>query len=540
MPPSSPHDAFPPHVGQRHPGVGLSTPVLDRLVAMTASALRADVVQISLIEGDYVFPVASVGAPAVPKPRQHSLCNLTVDHDALLCIEDLQLDPRTADLASDRYTAYRFYAGAPLRTPDGRAQGTLSILAPEPRSLTPEHREMVLHVAALLERNLASPDGDALSSTEKRARINEERLTLALESAELGLWDWHVTSGRVDFTDRWATMLGYDPDELDPSLATWEALLHPDDTDAVMKTLQEHLDGKTAIYETEHRLRAKDGSWRWIQDRGRVTERAADGSPIRAIGIHRDITQRRAWEAATREAKREAQRMNHLQSALLANINHELRTPLTAILGFSEILMTHDDPDTQDYAAMIHRGSKRLLRTFETIFDLTQIEGNDVELYREPADATVLARQTLDAFSGDADAKGLLLTLDAPSSEVSLQTDAFVVRRILSHLLSNALKFTDTGRITVAVRPERDTVIFDVRDTGHGMHPDYQDAAFDAFTQESEGIGRTYEGCGLGLHITGRLVRLLEGTIEIDSTPDVGTTVRVRLPRYAPSLSSAA
>ncbi|NBC16270.1 MAG: PAS domain-containing protein, partial [Bacteroidetes bacterium] len=295
----------------------------------------------------------------------------------------------------------------------------------------------------------------------------------------------------------------------------------------------------TATYEAEYRLRTKDGSWRWIQDRGRVTERAPDGAPIRAIGIHRDVTLRKQWETATREAELEARRMNRLKTAFLANINHELRTPLTAILGFSEVLMTHDDPTTQEYATMMHRSSQRLLRTFETIFDLTQIEDEDVRLHPQEVNATALARRVLSTFANEAEERGLTLSLEPSSPDATFTTDAYMVRRALTHLISNAIKFTDAGSVTLHVHGDDATVTYEVQDTGRGIRPDYLSRLFDAFTQESEGHARNYEGCGLGLHITSRLVDLLGGTLSVDSTPDAGTTVRIRLPRQPEPTSDA-
>ncbi|WP_277540283.1 PAS domain S-box protein [Haloarcula laminariae] len=119
-----------------------------------------------------------------------------------------------------------------------------------------------------------------------------ERLELALQGAELGVWDWNVETGDVTFDERWAGMLGYDASELDHRLETWEELVHPEDFERAWSTIDAHLAGETDIYHCEYRMRTRDGDYRWIRDIGRAVDRD-DGRPLRAVGIHRDITERK-------------------------------------------------------------------------------------------------------------------------------------------------------------------------------------------------------------------------------------------------------
>jgi PAS domain S-box-containing protein len=127
----------------------------------------------------------------------------------------------------------------------------------------------------------------AADITEQHAA--EERLELALRSANQGLWDWNLANNAVVFNDIWYTMLGYSPGELPMELGTWERLTHPEDLKKCYEAIGEHLAGNTAVYTCEHRMRCKDGSWRWILDVGEVTERDRDGTPIRLVGLHIDI-----------------------------------------------------------------------------------------------------------------------------------------------------------------------------------------------------------------------------------------------------------
>jgi len=127
-------------------------------------------------------------------------------------------------------------------------------------------------------------------------RRHQERPQLVIEGASLGTWDWNVVSGEVVFNDHWARMLGYEPREIAPNVSSWDLLLHPDDRDRVYQTLNAHLAGAASEYRCEARLRRKDGSWAWILDVGRVLERDASGAPVRATGVHMDVSMTRALE----------------------------------------------------------------------------------------------------------------------------------------------------------------------------------------------------------------------------------------------------
>ncbi|MFC1724081.1 PAS domain S-box protein [candidate division KSB1 bacterium] len=131
---------------------------------------------------------------------------------------------------------------------------------------------------------------------EKALEESEGRLELALKGADLGLWDWNIKTGEVVFNQRWAEMLGYSLDEIIPNVDSWYKLNHPEDVPLIEKALKDHFEGKTEIYETEHRMKTKSGEWKWILDRGRVFERDKKGNPLRATGTHLDITERKISE----------------------------------------------------------------------------------------------------------------------------------------------------------------------------------------------------------------------------------------------------
>ncbi len=133
---------------------------------------------------------------------------------------------------------------------------------------------------------------------EAQVRMNQDRFMMALDAGQLGFWDWNIVTNEVVFAGHWGSILGYGLDELAPNLGTWEQFIHPQDEPGVRALLHDHLEGRTGYYESEHRLRHRDGSWRWVLDRGRVVERTPDGRPLRALGTHADITTRKEAELA--------------------------------------------------------------------------------------------------------------------------------------------------------------------------------------------------------------------------------------------------
>lgn len=194
--------------------------------------------------------------------------------------------------------------------------------------------------------------------TERTQRIQEierlkERLELAIEGANLGVWDWDMTTDEVEFNNQWAEMLGYTLDELEPHLRAWESRVHPDDIDDVTAALEAHRQQQTDYYDTEHRMRTADGDWKWIRDLGRIVERDDENEPVRAVGIHLDINE---WK--TRERQLEA----------LNRVTQELMSA-----------------DTQEEVVEIG---------VETMRDLLGLDANSIHLYDDDADELVPVAST--------------------------------------------------------------------------------------------------------------------------------------------------
>lgn len=156
--------------------------------------------------------------------------------------------------------------------------------------------------------------------SEKKLKDTQQRLQLALEGAELGVWDWDIKNGEAKFNERWAEIIGYDLSEIEHSVDFWEERLHPDDRQEVHEELNKHLEGETDIYKSEHRMENKNGGWTWIKDVGKVFERDENGEPVRAVGIHEDITKRKKAEERLKESEKKYKELSEELESILDHI----------------------------------------------------------------------------------------------------------------------------------------------------------------------------------------------------------------------------
>ncbi|MDM8520469.1 PAS domain S-box protein [Anaerolineales bacterium HSG6] len=159
---------------------------------------------------------------------------------------------------------------------------------------------------------------------EETLRLTEERFELAIEGSNLGLWDWNIVTSEVIFNQRWTEMLGYELDEIEGHVRSWEKLMHPDDMPTVMETLTAHLEGDTLFYQNEHRLLTKSGEWKWIHDHGKVVVRDDNGKPLRVVGTHRDITEHKQMEETLKRIMRHSKRSEKLLRTIIDSTSNRI------------------------------------------------------------------------------------------------------------------------------------------------------------------------------------------------------------------------
>jgi PAS domain S-box-containing protein len=392
-------------------------------------------------------------------------------------------------------------------------------------------------------------------------RQSEERWQLALKGSNDGIWDWNLNTDEIFYSTRWKEMLGYEDHEIASNHNEWECRVHPDDREWVMQALADHLDKTTPYYVVEYRLRCKDGSYKWILDRGQALW-DEQGKPVRVVGSHTDICDRKQAEVALQQAKEEAEAANRAKSEFLANMSHELRTPLNAILGFSQLMNRNNsnlNPEQLENLSIITRSGEHLLTLINQVLDLSKIEAGRITVNEQNFDLYRLLDDLEDMFRLRADDKRLQLLFErSPDVPQYVRTDEVKLRQVLINLLNNALKFTESGGVSVRVVKKLNVerlkvectqelnvgrlkvedsqqfcnlqpanlqpliLAFEVEDTGIGITPEELDTIFEAFVQSKSGKA-SHEGTGLGLAITRQFVKLMGGEITVSSQQGYGS-----------------
>ncbi len=259
-----------------------------------------------------------------------------------------------------------------------------------------------------------------------------------------------------------------------------------------------------------------------------------------------DANARRLFEVVTRHVAalvrnarlfEDLRAANNVKRSFITRLSHELKTPLTAILGYAELLREELVAAGQalgaDGAATIEASGRKLLDMVESILEIAKLESNTAVLNPGRTNLADVAGERVTLFLPRASEKGLTLTLVADPARGTVWADPKRVRQVIDQLLSNAIKFTSAGGITVTIVPGDDDVACEVRDTGIGIAPEHLKSVFDAFHQLTEQIHLEYGGLGIGLALAKTLVERQGGTISVESQPGHGSTFSFTLPRSA-------
>jgi PAS domain S-box-containing protein len=276
---------------------------------------------------------------------------------------------------------------------------------------------------------------------------------------------------------------------------------------------------------------AAPGGARWIAWR-EVTVRSDAGTEMQSVG--RDVTDRVIAEHALADARDQAEAASRAKSRFLAMVSHEIRTPLNGILGMADLLGdTPLAPEQATYLTAMKTSGRTLVSFIEEMLDLAKIEAGRLDLVPRPFALAAFVEEAVELLGPRAQARGLEICgyVDErlPSRVVG---DAARLRQVIFNLVGNAIKFTESGGVSIIIEPgaQPDEIVIAVRDTGIGIAAEDQARVFLEFEQADIGSTRRFEGIGLGLTICKRIVERMAGSIAVDSTPGQGATFRVTVP----------
>ncbi len=377
----------------------------------------------------------------------------------------------------------------------------------------------------------------ALGVAHRGVKDNEERLMMAMDVAQIAVWEWDVGTGQMTWSTDPEVLFGFPHGAFGTDLRMFRAV-HPEDKEAVESAVQAAMTGGSN-YECEYRIVRPDGATVWVTERGRVLQ-TEEGRVRKLVGVSRDVSaQRRAEQErerlliSERRARDEAERQSRIKDEFLATLSHELRTPMNAILGWLSMLAKGDVVRNPDQAmAVIQRNAHVQAKLIEDLLEMNKLVSGTVRLDREAIDLRTTLDASMQALQPTAEAKSILVVSTVDPSVPSILADGRRVQQVLWNLLHNAVKFTPPGgRIDILVTRVDSAVRVVVKDTGQGISADFLPFVFDRFRQADSSTTRGAWGLGLGLSIAKHLVELHGGSIEAFSDGlGRGATFLVQLP----------
>jgi PAS domain S-box-containing protein len=363
---------------------------------------------------------------------------------------------------------------------------------------------------------------------------------MLLESADDGI-SFYDSKWNLKFANNaFYSVIGYSREEylkINP-----EEFIHPDDKGfpaAKIEALRNQ-----GYHEAELRLRNKDGHYISLSSRS-VIVKGETGEVLGALTISRDITQTKQVHEELIKANIVAETSSRLKTSFLANISHEIRTPLNSVVGFSNLLLSNSlsQETKEEYIEHINHNSEKLLQIIGDIIDLSRLESSQIEITYEESSVNSIVSEVVDEarLVIKRNEKPLILNVKNQFEETTdlIFTDRIWLKRVLSHLMDNAVKFTLTGTIEFSYFLVNEDLFFKIKDTGIGISKENLSRIFEEFRQEIDGHHRPFEGLGIGLTLAKEVIERMGGKIHVESEKGVGSEFSFSIPyRRAGSLKT--
>lgn len=366
------------------------------------------------------------------------------------------------------------------------------------------------------------------------SRNKDERLLNAFAASDKGYWDWDIEKGELFFSEMACEILGYEPSELAVlTFSKYGDMLSPEYRNDYFTTLNNHLKRNTDSFYMEYRVKKKNGELLWILDKGRITATDSKNNPTRMSGVLTDITRVKKVEYQLRKTQKKLENTLKFKNKLVDFLSTNIREPFNSIIGFSEYLKYNPDisaDERETIIARLHQDASRAFSTTTDLLEITRIDDGKVKVKMENVMLYDLLQEMETLFKDKLSEKQLLLSYKK-SKDRSLRVDIDILKRILSIIMDNAIKFSyNNDKIEVSWERENGHFLLHIRDYGVGMTIREQRKVF-KINETFINTGTLGEnGFGLGLIIAERLARLIEGKISFSSSKNDGTEFLILLP----------
>jgi PAS domain S-box-containing protein len=382
---------------------------------------------------------------------------------------------------------------------------------------------------ALIETLRFGRENERLLEQVKQAK---ERLDLALEAADILIWDWDARRGNTLLDGSWASIFGVGKEASARTLDELAAMVHPEDLPKVRQALTDCLKRTEHEYIAEHRVKTLTGNWIWSLSRGRVVERDASGGVLRMTGINVDIDNRKRAEAELLAAVQREKELSEMKSKFVSTASHEFRTPLATMLSSAELLEHYSEslspPEKLNLLRTIQSGAKRMSEMIDDVLTLGRAESGVLKLNSGRMNLRELCGRVVSEFR-IAQGRQHLISLVDRFDRAHVDMDERLLRHILNNLLSNAVKYSPPGsEVTFSLARRNEQAVIEIQDQGIGIPAQDQPRLFESFHRASNVENRP--GTGLGLAIVKKSVELHGGEISLASAPGAGTRFTVVLP----------
>ena len=379
---------------------------------------------------------------------------------------------------------------------------------------------------------------EKLSVLKKQFELFEKEQTrvanyyrMLIESADDGI-SFYDKEGTLKFSNSaFYSVIGLNRDSY--NIETAAEFIHPDDRNYHVRRLSELKE--KGSFESELRLLHKDGHYVFLSTRSVIVKDEC-GEVIGSLTISRDITKLKQEHEELIKANLVAETSNKLKSTFLANISHEVRTPLNSVVGFSNLLLADDITREvkEQYFEHITYNSEKLLQIIGDIIDLSRLESSQIELKSEEVSVTQLVKEVIDEArqvirrNEKTIAVSVLTQID--ESNNLILSDRIWLKRVLNHLMDNAIKFTLDGSVELSYYLQNGDIVFKIKDTGIGINKENLGRIFEEFQQEIDGHHRPFEGLGIGLTLVKEVIERMGGKILVQSEKGIGSMFTFSIP----------